>query len=128
MTSGGITRLTRLIRALLPQLVAVEGESMAPLLPSGAWVLVRRAPRRLPRLGQVVVVVHPHRPGFELVKRVGAVSRERRLIWVLGDNRAASTDSDQFGPLPAEALRGVAVARLRPGRPLWLGADPGRLR
>jgi nickel-type superoxide dismutase maturation protease len=111
----------------MPQMVMVEGESMEPLLPSGAWVLVRRRPRGLPRLGQVVVVEHPHRSGFELVKRVGAVSRERRLIWVLGDNRTASTDSDQFGPLPAEALRGLVVARIRPGPLLWLGTNPSQL-
>ncbi len=111
----------------LPSLVLVEGESMRPCLPPGAWVLVGPARRRLPRLGQVVVVEHPQRPGFELLKRVSAVSRRPPLIWVLGDNRAASSDSQDFGPLPPGALRGVAWLRLRPLPPLWLSADLRRL-
>ena len=100
---------------------------MEPVLPEGAWVLVARPLRKFPQLGQVVVVEHPDRAGFELIKRVSALSRERRLIWVSGDNALASTDSEEFGPLPLELLRGVAVARIRPRPWRWLRAEPHRL-
>jgi hypothetical protein len=79
-------------------------------------------------LGQVVVAEHPLRPGFELVKRVAAVSRSRRLLWLAGDNRSESTDSDEFGPVAAAAVVGIAILRVRPWPPGWLGADPQRLR
>ncbi len=39
-------------------------------------------------------------------------------VVVLGDNRAASTDSRRRGPVPADAIERVAVARLRPWRTL----------
>jgi nickel-type superoxide dismutase maturation protease len=112
---------------MVPQLAAVSGDSMEPTLRSGDWVIVARAPRSGPRLGQVVVVEHPQRPGFELVKRVSALSRERHLIWVAGDNHSSSTDSDDFGPLAQEALRGVVLVRVRPLPWRWLRPDPGRL-
>lgn len=100
---------------------------MEPTLTPGAWILVGRPARNGPRLGQVVVVEHPHRPDFELVKRVSALSRERHLIWVVGDNHSASTDSDDFGPVGLEAVRGVVLARVRPLPWRWLRPDPGRL-
>jgi nickel-type superoxide dismutase maturation protease len=123
-----IGKLTRLIRWRFPQMVLVEGRSMEPGLPDGSWVLMVPTPGRLPRLGQVVVAEHPHRPGFELVKRVGAVSRSRRLLWLAGDNRGESTDSDDFGPVKAAGVIGIAVLRLRPWPPEWLSADQERLR
>lgn len=108
-------------------MAAVSGDSMEPTLKSGDWVLLGRTRQRGPQLGQVVVVDHPHRPGFELVKRVSALSRERRLIWVVGDNHGASTDSDDFGPLPLQAVRGVVLARVRPLPWQWMRPDPARL-
>lgn len=97
---------------------------MEPELPAGAWILVTPARGQFPRLGQVVVLEHPLRPGMELVKRVAAVSREPALFWVLGDNRRGSTDSEEFGPITLGRLRGLVRMRLRPGRPRWLTADP----
>jgi nickel-type superoxide dismutase maturation protease len=123
-----IAKLTWQIRWRFPQMVLVEGPSMEPGLPDGSWVVMLPTPGRLPRLGQVVVAEHPHRPGFELVKRVGAVSRSRRLLWLAGDNRAESTDSDDFGPVTAAGLVGIVVLRLRPWPPQWQRADPERLR
>ncbi|HVB52577.1 MAG TPA: nickel-type superoxide dismutase maturation protease [Candidatus Acidoferrales bacterium] len=127
MVSGKIARLAGPFLALLPELAVVAGKSMEPLLPEGAWVLVGRLGPRGPRLGQVVVVEHPERTGFELIKRVSAVSRERRLVWIAGDNRRASTDSEEFGPVPLGLVRGVVRVRVRPLPWHWLRADPSRL-
>ena len=71
---------------------------MEPLLPDGAWVLLLPRPGRLPRLGQVVVAEHPARPGFELIKRVASLSRDRGLVWLAGDNRSASTQPADPAP------------------------------
>ncbi|HUY09721.1 MAG TPA: nickel-type superoxide dismutase maturation protease [Candidatus Dormibacteraeota bacterium] len=127
MVSGKLTRLAGRIHTLTPQLAVVQGKSMEPTLPEGAWVLVSLVAPGGPRLGQVVVVEHPRRAGFELIKRVSAVSRERRLIWVAGDNRRASTDSEDFGPVPRELVRGVVRACVRPLPWHWLRPDPSRL-
>lgn len=127
MPSGKLNSVAASVRDLVPQLAVVKGRSMEPTLPPGAWVLVGRPHRGGPRLGQVVVVEHPRRAGFELIKRIGAVSRERGLIWVVGDNRLASTDSDDFGPLPVGSVRGLVLARIRPGPIRWLRPDPSQL-
>lgn len=127
MLSGKLARLAGHLRVLTPGLALVAGASMEPSLPAGSWVVVGQVSRRGPRLGQVVVVEHPHRAGFEMIKRVSAVSRERCLVWVAGDNPAASTDSEEFGPLSLELIRGVALARVRPRPWRWLRPDPTRL-
>jgi signal peptidase I len=77
---------------------------MVPTLLPGDWALA--VADRRPRKGHVVVVEHPGRPGYEMVKRVIAVPGEsvgdRTLdddeFWVEGDRVDASTDSRQFGP------------------------------
>lgn len=75
---------------------------MAPTLLAGDWAI---ATRTSPRPGDVVVLEHPERPGFELVKR--AAGRSGSGDWfVEGDNAEASTDSRGFGPVPASAIKG----------------------
>lgn len=88
---------------------------MAPTLLPGDWVLVV-SPRDYAR-DDVVVVEHPGRPGYEMVKRIHGVpgefvgTRELGLgeYWVEGDFAHASTDSRQFGPVTREELRAKAV-------------------
>ncbi len=68
------------------------------------------------RRGDVVVVEHPGRPGYEMAKRLTATPGEqvgdRRLgadeWWVEGDH-GASTDSRHFGPVRAGALKAKLV-------------------
>ena len=98
-----------------PSRVAIEGGSMAPTLLPGDWALT--VPLRHPRRGDVVVVEHPGRPGYEMVKRIAAAPGGRvgdRTLgadewWVEGDLAAASTDSRQFGPVLGDALKAKVV-------------------
>jgi nickel-type superoxide dismutase maturation protease len=95
-----------------PFRVVAEGSSMVPVVMPGDCLVAVRG-RRL-RRGDVVVVEHPERPGFEMVKRLAGVPGDeiegRRLAhgehWVLGTTDA-STDSRTFGPITARAIRGV---------------------
>ena len=89
---------------------------MRPTLEPRDWALVVRA-RRV-GTGVVVVVEHPERPGFELVKRVVAIPGQRApngrdlepgQVWVEGDAPEASTDSRSFGPVGSGGVRGRVV-------------------
>ena len=89
---------------------------MSPALAAGDWALT--VPARRLRIGDVVVVEHPRKHGFEMVKRIvarpGDLAPDGRSLgagmwWVQGDNEAESTDSRHFGPVD----RGRIVARVR---------------
>src|SRR5205823_1541430 len=95
-----------------PFRVEVKGASMVPTLLPGDWALAVGA-RRLER-GDVVVVEHPGRPGYEMVKRITAVPGEqpldhRTLVtdewWVEGDHKDGSTDSRHFGPVRRDHIK-----------------------
>jgi signal peptidase I len=108
-----------------PFRVEVAGASMRPTLEPGDWAIAVRA-RRLHR-GDVVIVEHPYRVAFELVKRathlpgdvapdgLGLVDR----VWVEGHDPDGSSDSRTFGPLAPELVR---------GRVLFVWWPPGRIR
>ena len=57
--------------------------------------------------GAVVVVTHPGQ-GQLMIKRLSAPCNGG--WWVLGDNPASSSDSRQFGPIAATAIRAIATA------------------
>jgi type IV secretory pathway protease TraF len=66
-----------------------------------------------------VVVEHPTRPGFEMVKRVVAVpgdpAPDGRVLgadefWVEGDSPGESTDSRHFGPVRREHVKAAVRA------------------
>lgn len=97
---------------------------MAPTLLPGDWALA--VPVRRVRRGDVIVVEHPDRPGYEMVKRVtgvpgdvirtteGSQAASARLLardefWLQGDHPASSTDSRDFGPVPRGSLRARVV-------------------
>jgi signal peptidase I len=100
-----------------PVRVEIAGGSMRPELEHGDWTLAVAA-RRL-RRGDVVVVEHPRRPGFEMVKRLVGVPGDRTPegavlgeaeFWVEGDTPEESTDSRAFGPVRREHVK--ATVRL----------------
>jgi len=101
----------------------VTGESMTPALEPGDYLVVDRDAflRARPRAGEVVVARDPANPGRLLVKRVAKVDGQGRA-WLLGDNRAASTDSRSFGWVGPEAVVGRAVWRY------WPAGRAGRVR
>lgn len=103
-----------------PFRVAVEGESMAPTLHPGDFlVAVRSGPIRR---GALVVVEHPDRSGYEMVKRlvglpedrVGGLTLGRDQFWLVGDQAGASTDSRSMGPFGRGSIRGVVRFRYWP--------------
>jgi signal peptidase I len=109
-----------------PFRVVVRGLSMAPALEPGDFLIALR--NGTVRVGSLVVVEHPDRPEYEMVKRVGAVRGARvgqRVLpegeyWVIGDNPAESTDSRSFGPVTRRAVKGVVRARYWPiSRVAW---------
>ena len=113
-----------------PFRAVVGGASMEPSLAEGDVVLALEG--RTPRTGDVVVVDHPDRAGFELVKRVAGspgevvhlLSNGSRLPepvalgvgewFVVGDSPGASMDSRSFGPVGPGHLRGVVVFVISP--------------
>ena len=84
---------------------------MVPTLMPGDWALA--VTRRRYRRGDVVVVEHPGRPGYEMVKRVVKGPHEpvgERVLaedefWVVGDREDVSTDSRHFGPVRREQVK-----------------------
>ncbi len=102
--------------------VAVAGDSMRPGLADGDWLIVRWGAS--PRPGDVVVAERPDRPGLLVVKRATRLAVDG--WWLEGDNPAASHDSWLFGPVAADAVAGVAVARYWP-RPRRVGRSRGPL-
>jgi nickel-type superoxide dismutase maturation protease len=98
-----------------PSRLLIEGGSMAPALAPGDWALA--VPARHAKVGEVVVVEHPGRPGYEMVKRLAAGPGDRvgeRTLgpdewWVEGDFAVASTDSRQFGPVSRDRLKAKVV-------------------
>lgn len=88
---------------------------MVPTLMPGDWALA--VARRRFRRGDIVVVEHPGRPGYEMVKRITGVPNERigdrtladDELWVEGDREDASTDSRHFGPVRREQVKAKVV-------------------
>ena len=76
-------------------------------------VLTGTHPWRRVRPGDVVVVADPREPQRMLLKR--CLARDDASLVLGGDNPASSTDSREFGPVPAKSVRYV-LWRGRPRR------------
>jgi signal peptidase I len=95
-----------------PFRVEIEGASMVPTLLPGDWALA--APGGRMKREDIVVVEHPGRPGYEMVKRLVAlpgdtVQKDRVLgpgeFWVEGDHASSYSDSREFGPVSIDAIK-----------------------
>lgn len=85
----------------------ITGTSMSPTFRPGQLVIGLRWWRRL-RVGDVIVVHH------ELMEKIKRVERlEGNSVWLLGDNRAASTDSRHFGPVRVDMVVARVLHRSR---------------
>jgi signal peptidase I len=97
---------------------------MEPDLEPGDMVLVDlwSYRHRLPREGEVVLVLGRGEGERTLVKRVAAPPSSSFSagdeVWLLGDNELLSNDSRQFGAVRAERIR---------GRLFWRYWPPGRM-
>lgn len=88
---------------------------MRPALSHGDWVVATRRVDDL-RVGDVIVLDHPDRPGFELVKRIHVIGASG--ITVLGDDpRAGSVDSVAFGEVDPAAVTARVLLRYKPFPP-----------
>jgi len=90
----------------------IQGDSMLPTLRSEDWVLVEDGfyDNQQPIRGELVLIEHPQRPGYVLVKRITSV--EDDVVMVLGDNPDNSTDSRHFGPVHQSKLLARVWSRL----------------
>ena len=94
---------------------------MQPALMDGEWAIALRRP---PQIGDIVVLEHPQRPGFELVKRVSGRDDDGNLF-LRGDNATASSDSRSFGAVPPASVRGViSIVYFPPERARLADAPP----
>ena len=85
--------------------VRVTGRSMLPTLSDGEFVLVD--PAVSPRIGQLVVAIHPQQTDLLVVKRL--VGRDDGDLVVASDNPEAGSDSRTWGPVPLDRLIGVVT-------------------
>lgn len=86
----------------------VQGNSMEPVIESGAFVLVLPC-RGLP-IGKLVLVDHPHYG--QLVKRLKSID-EKGLMLLQGDGEDSLT-TEQMGPVCSSRLKGRVCWQSRP--------------
>jgi signal peptidase I len=113
---------------LLTARIRVEGISMEPSLHEGQFVVVNRIAYRWNEAdrGDIIVFRFPLNPSRRFIKRVIGLPGNTVTIaatprydgewvigpdelFVLGDNRNNSSDSQNWGPLPIEEVIGKAV-------------------
>ena len=80
---------------------------MLPTLPSGSWVIFSTS--KAPRLGDIVIA---RVDGREVVKRLSKI--RGRLVWLIGDNSSASTDSRDYGFINKSAILGAMKFKVIP--------------
>ncbi|HAC65520.1 MAG TPA: nickel-type superoxide dismutase maturation protease [Cyanothece sp. UBA12306] len=85
---------------------------MLPLLKAGEEVLVDTKAYRhcLPQIGDLVVAKHPHQQDLRIIKRVAFVE-ENGDCFLVGENRAESSDSRSFGLVSFQQIIGKVTSK-----------------
>ncbi len=93
----------------------VDGNSMEPNYHNGDLLLINKLSYRFrdPQPDEVIVFAAP--TGQDLIKRV-IRQVEPLKYWVEGDNKQASSDSRQFGPVAKKAIVGRVWWRVLTGK------------
>ena len=96
----------------LRQRFCVTGVSMFPLLKPGEDILVDIKAYRhcLPKIDDLVVAKHPHRPDLKIIKRVAFVDKNGDCFLV-GENREESSDSRSFGFVSSQQIIGRVTSK-----------------
>ncbi len=94
------SRLNKMLKPVM--LRRVVGHSMWPALAPDDLVVATGLVK--PRIGEVVVA---NVDGREVIKRVAAISDQG--YWLLGDNRPQSSDSRDYGYVPAASILGTVI-------------------
>ena len=89
----------------------VTGESMLPLLHPGDEILINpyAYQKSLPKIGDIVVTMHPKQDSLDIVKRVTAISQNGDCF-LTGDNLDASTDSRNWGTIKHQHIVGKVTS------------------
>ena len=90
------------------EIFIIEGDSMLPTLKQGDCVFIN--PSAKPKVGDIVLFLHPFKQSVKVVKRLAQITSDGRYFLV-GDNALESTDSRSFGAISAKDILGVAVCR-----------------
>ena len=95
----------------------ISDDSMLPTLTNGDWTLGLRSAN--PKVGDVVVVIMPDRPGFLVVKRVGEIDPENDRLWLVADG-PNGVDSRHFGWVPVQSVQARLTSRYHPWPPRFV--------
>ena len=90
----------------------VTGNSMIPLLKPGEEILInpQAYQQSTPKIGDIVVTLHPHYPNLSIVKRVILIMDDGSCF-LAGDNVVESSDSNSFGTIPVKDILGKVSCR-----------------
>ena len=87
--------------------VEVTGDSMLPTLAAGDRVLIDTHAAVHP--GDIVLAQHPYKQSTRIIKRVRSIDANG-AYFLTGDNKAETTDSTTFGPVPPANILGKATS------------------
>ncbi|HHP7231013.1 MAG TPA: nickel-type superoxide dismutase maturation protease [Xenococcaceae cyanobacterium] len=90
----------------------IRGASMQPLLQPGEEILINpdAYQKSAPKIGDIIVALHPYRPKFFIVKRVISIEPDGSYF-LQGDNTLESTDSRVYGAIKLDQILGQVTSR-----------------